>query len=223
MNLHENARPAAAALAQNQGHRCESRNRQKNQNMAVVAATSGSSMVASVPWAIRLGESAKSQAARAIARGPWLWRLHAAVSRDRHQPDPERTQPDHGQELPLVADRVINPFAMAHVIEQPEHGDLLQLPEGHRRTHPRDLGLVARSPPSSGRLQVGDLIVGRRILEDRIDRQRQTDDNGERGQPTPGPADSGSRLAAIFVRQLGSIPMTAIPQVVPRATAGRSR
>ena len=70
VNLHENARPAAAALAQNQGHRFESRNRQKNQNMAVEAATSGSSIVASVPWAIRLGESAKSQAARAIARGP---------------------------------------------------------------------------------------------------------------------------------------------------------
>ena len=94
VNLQENARPPATALAQNHGHHLESRNRQKNQNMAVVAATSGSSIVAIVPWAIRLGESANSQAASAIARGPWLWRLHAAVSAiaaNQIQRQPSRT------------------------------------------------------------------------------------------------------------------------------------
>ena len=55
MNLQENAKPPTVAAVQNQRQRFVSRNRQKHQNMAVVPAIKGSSMVARAPWAMRLG------------------------------------------------------------------------------------------------------------------------------------------------------------------------
>src|SRR5262245_59528226 len=77
--LQEKAIPPAIAADQNQCQVRVSWNRQKHQSIAVVAATSGSSMVASAPCASRLGDSANSQAASAIALGPQHWRLQAAV------------------------------------------------------------------------------------------------------------------------------------------------
>src|SRR5947209_935738 len=78
--LHENARPPTAADAQSHTHRPLDRNAQKRKSMPVVAAITGSSIVTRPPCAIRFGLSAKSQAERAMARGPYSSQLQPATS-----------------------------------------------------------------------------------------------------------------------------------------------
>ena len=70
-----------------------------------------------------------------------------------------------------MADRVVDPVAMAEVIEQPQDGYLLELPEGQRRAHPGDLGLVSGAIPACRHAKVGYLVVGRRAGKARVDNQ----------------------------------------------------
>src|SRR4051794_22755421 len=55
VNLHDQASPPRAALAQNAHRSPVRRNHQKARNIADEAATTGISIVASAPWASRLG------------------------------------------------------------------------------------------------------------------------------------------------------------------------
>src|SRR5947209_1108211 len=78
--LHENARPPTAADAHNHALRPLVRYAQKKKSRPVMAAVTGNSIVTRPPCAIKFGLSAKSQAERAMARGPYSSLLQPATS-----------------------------------------------------------------------------------------------------------------------------------------------
>ena len=81
--------------------------------------------------------------------GPYSCRLQAAVSiraasqilSDQSRTSGKKSRCGRSARLPRP---------MAGEVEAPEDRHLLQLPEGQRRTHPRDLFLVAGPPPARG-------------------------------------------------------------------------
>ena len=92
-----------------------------------------------------------------------------------------------------MPDRVVDQLTPAQPVEHPEHRGLLELPERERRAHPRDLGLLAGAPPSSGHAEVSHLVVGRRALADRIEQQDEASDRGGRDQNHPDEGGPGRR------------------------------
>ena len=90
VNLHENARPPTAAAAQNQIRRLDSRNRQNSQNITVVPATKGSSIVDQSPGREDLG---LEQTARPQVPLPWTITAPAPGNRDTNARSQIHTEP----------------------------------------------------------------------------------------------------------------------------------